>query len=379
MRPLAAWLVVVALCAASIASFVLPLPGVAVVTTAAFVVVRRGRLGLLGVALTTLAFHAAVFGFSAGAPTWQWSFITWSSEGALLGLQGGLRLVAVLALNLTILSRLTVQRLLDGLALPAAASAFLGAVALSAQDLGRDAQQLVHAARLDGAWPPRMAARIVAAARLLPALLVLSIRRATIRAEALRLAGHPTSPQFAALVAVTALAAAGRMALVAVPNVSLTYVIVFAGGFLFGPRLGAAAGALAMTFTNLLLTGAYIVPFANVPAMACIGLLGGWLRPVQLGDDRWGARLSAGAIGFVMTLVFSVLADLATWMLVPEFRGETAALRLLLTAGIAFNAIPATINAVLFAAALAPLSRATAASGLVPATPRPARARIANT
>lgn len=366
MNRFAAWALVATLAASTVAALTLPVPVVTGLAIVSLLAIRQRRWTWWTVAATTLALHAALFGFLLpGPPTWSWGALSWSTTAASIGLRGGLRLVAVLAVNLVVLSWVSVQRVLDGLGLPAAMTSFLGAVVLSTQDLGRDAQQLVHATQLDGRWPDRTGPRLAAAARLTPALLVLAVRRATTRAEALRLAGHATGPQFAALVAVTALAMVGRMAFVALPNISLTYVVVFAGGLLFGSRLGATAGALAMTLTNLLLTGAYLPSFANVPAMAFIGLLGGLLQTLDMTQDHWLGRLTAGAIGFVTTLAFSALADGATWLLVPEFRGDTAALRILLTAGIAFNAIPAAVNAALFALAVAPLSRAAQAVGWI--------------
>lgn len=360
MNRAAAWAIVLLLLTASLAAYALPLLPVAAATALALALARRHRTGLLVAVATTLLLQTLIFGCLTGDPAWRWGIVTWSPDGARLGLAGGTRLAAVLAINLAALTWISMQRLLDGLHLPAGATAFLSAVALNAQDLGRDAQHLVAAARLDGRWPRNRLARAATAARLLPALLVSSVRRATIRAEALRLAGHDTGPRFAALVAVTALAAAGRLAFVAIPNVALTYVVVFAGGLLFGPRIAAAAGALAMALTNLLLTGLAIAAFANVPAMALVGLLGGALRSHASSDLT---RATAGALGFGVTLAFSVLADVSTWLLVAEFRGDAEALRALVTAGLVFNAVPAVVNAILFAVAIAPLTHAGRALG----------------
>lgn len=351
-------------------AFLAPL-AVASLLAATVLAARHHRAMAAALVASTLAFNAIVFGFLLpGEAAWTWGVLAFGWEGVLLGLRGGIRIAAVLAINVTVLSWIAPTRLLDGLHLPAGVTAFLGALVLAAQDLARDASRLVDAARLEGTWPANRLRRAVAVGRLLPALVVVAIRRSTIRAEALRLAGHATGPDFAALVAVTALASAGRMAFVAVPNVSLAYVVVFAGGLLFGPRLGALAGALSMLLTDFLLTGLYVVPLANVPAMALVGVLGGLLRPLDLGNDAWLARLTAAALGFVATLAFSVAADLGTWLLVAEFRATPGALQALLVAGLAFNLIPAVVNAVLFFSAIAPLARAAQAVGWATVPPR---------
>src|SRR5688572_14878303 len=89
--------------------------------------------------------------------------------------------------------------------------------------------------------PERQVGRVAparAAVSMLPALLVAGLRRAQVRRDALRLAGHATGSAFTPIIAVAALAAAGRLAFAAVPNVAPTYVIVFLGGILFGPLVG---------------------------------------------------------------------------------------------------------------------------------------------
>ena len=354
----------------------------ALVAAGSLAALRKGRLAFLGFTLATLALNALLFALLRPGPA-AIAFgggVAVGLEGALVGLAGALRLSAVLGLNLAVLSWVPPSRLLDAVRLPAGPTAFLGAVLLAAHDLGRDAGRLLDAARLDGRWPHGLWRKARAAAALLPPLLVLALRRAATRAEALRLAGHDTGPRFAPLVAVTALAVAGRLALVAVPNVSLTYVVVFVAGLAFGARVGALAGLLGMAITNLLLTGLYLVPFANAPAMALVGVLGGALRRVRFdGDgegvrraDAWAGRLLAASCGIVATLLFSAAADVATWAMVAEYRETPGALRGLLLLGLAFNVLPAAVNAVLFAAAVGPVTSALRQAGVpggLPARP----------
>ncbi|HUR61172.1 MAG TPA: hypothetical protein VM286_02245 [Candidatus Thermoplasmatota archaeon] len=333
----------------------------------------RRRRGLLWLAGTSLAFDLLLFGlFGPGPATLGWL----RPEGLALGASAALRLTAVAAVNLGWSGLVPIEPLLDGLRLPPRATGTVAALALCARDVGRDAHRLLDAVRLDGAWPRGRWGRARVASALLPPLLVVSLRRAETRREALRLAGLDLPAAWTPVVAVSALALAGRFALLAVPNVAFTYVVVFLGGILFGARIGAVAGLLAMALSDLVLTGLQPVPFVNAPAMALLGLLGGALRGLDWGSSRgasaWANRALAATIGLVATLLFSLAADALAWALVPEYRAQPGSLRVLLAAGLAFNVLPALANAALFAAATAPTVRAwRAAAVVVPGAPAP--------
>jgi hypothetical protein len=229
-------------------------------------------------------------------------------------------------------------------------------VLLAAHDVGADARLLVLARRLDGTWPRSRLARALAAPSLAAPMMRLAVERAETRRDALRLAGWDMPRSWAPIVAVAALAIAGRMALLGLPNVAFTYVVVFAGGLLYGGRVGAAAGALAMAATDLLLSGLQPTGLANIPAMAMLGLAGGALRAIDWAapgrSQAAASRILAGCIGFAATLAFSVVADATTWALVPEYRATPGALTALVAAGLLFNVVPAVVNAVLFAVAV---------------------------
>lgn len=358
MRPLAAWSLLALLAAATLAALLAPWPvAVALGLVALALMPRRGAFLLF--ALPALALNAAL--------------LQWIEPGAWReGLVGGARLVAAVGANLALLGRVGAARLADGLRLPPRATAWSAAVLLAAQDVGRDFARLKLAREVDGDWPRGRVARAREAARLLPALVVAAVRRATIRREALRLAGHDTPAAFVPIVAVAGLAAAGRLAFLALPNVALTYVVVFVGGVLFGAWVGAAGGALAMLVTDLALTGLYPPGLVNVPAMALLGLLGGALRRVDWSGSP-GAVL-AGAVGIAATFAFSVASDAATWLLL--YADRPAALAPLVLVGLAFNVLPALVNGALFATGVGPCVRAFAAwrgaRPPAPATPEPA-------
>lgn len=372
MNRAAAFGVVALAVALSAAALLFPWPAVAILLLASILVMRR-RLAFVAATALGIVLNVVVFASLMPGPGWSLGPFDVSSGGAVQALLGALRLAALLGANLALLSRASVEPVLDALRLPPAATAFLAAVLVTSQDLGRDFTRLVDARRLHGRWPARRLAQVPAAAALLPPLLVLAVRHASLRRDALRLAGHDTAPRFAALVAVTALAAAGRMAMLAIPNDPVTYTVVFLGGFLFGPRLGATAGLLAMALTDLLISGLAPVAFANAPAMALLGLLGGLVGRWRLGrEDGWTTALASAACGAVGVVLFSLASDLLTWALVPDYQSDPAALRVLVAAGLVFNVVPAIAAAVVFALAVGPVARAADAAGLrAPATGHP--------
>ena len=281
--------------------------------------------------------------------------IVFGSDGALLGAQAAFRLVTVTAVALAWLHAVPVPRLVAALRLPPRVAGTFGALLLAAHALREDWANLVLARRAGGTWP-RGAARIAATASLVPALLASSLRRAAVRRDALRLAGHDVGPAFVPLVAFAALALAGRLLFLALPNIALTYLVVFLAGLLAGPRIGAAVGAVSMLVSDLLLTGLLVSPFVNIPAMALLGALGGLLRGLDWTSatpiERAANRGVAALVGLVATLLFSLASDLGSWLIVPEFRATPGTLAPLLAAGLAFNIVPAVVNAVLFAAAV---------------------------
>ncbi|MES2156101.1 MAG: DUF6580 family putative transport protein [bacterium] len=349
-RPVALAFVAIA-GALTAASLALAVPIVAAVGIVALAARRKGHLGLLLFAATTMAFDAILFGFVIRQPPLSWlGPVPFSPSAAATGIAVATRLSAAVAVNFALLDRAPATVILDGLRLPRRATAFMAAVVLAAHGVGEDARRVLAAQRLDG----RRKLRPNGVARLLPPLFASGLRRAEIRKDALRLAGMDTNASFAPVIAVAAVAAAARLAFT-VANISPTYAIVFLGGVLFGPRVGMWAGALAMATTDVMLTGLLPASFVNVPAMALLGLLGGvlrgldWTGPSRL--DAWSARLTAAAAGFCATMLFSLASDAVTWLMLPEARGAPGGLSALVVGGLLFNLIPAYANAVMFAAA----------------------------
>jgi hypothetical protein len=184
------------------------------------------------------------------------------------------------------------------------------------------------------------------------------------------------------LIALTALAAAGRLLLLSVPNVSLTFLVVAVAALAYGPRMGAAVGGLSMLATSAVLGPG---PGAMVAAavVALLGALVGLLRPTGFpGTLPSPATFAlAGALGVVFQLAFSVAVDATSWFLFAGLAEGSAALPLLwltLAGGLLFNLPAAAVQAALFAGALQPTVHALRAAGLAPAVrdrSAPSRAR----
>ncbi len=178
------------------------------------------------------------------------------------------------------------------------------------------------------------------------------------------------------LVAVlAALAIIGRIAFLWAPNYALTYFVVFLAGVLLGPLAGAGVGVIAMTSTNLLLSGLHPVLVANATGMAFLGLMGGAMRPLFLSPvrtrlDRALRFTVAGAVGLFGTFAFSVLGDLMGFLLQFVLTPEgatigTSALGPMVLMGLVFNLGPALVNMVLFATATPALVASLQKSGHV--------------
>lgn len=323
--------------------------GAALLLPAPWALLLLGGLFLVGrpivwFTISTLAINSVLLGLLVGEPDW-W---TWSNDGAWRGFVGGARISAVLIWNGVALRNAGYGWFLDALHLPTKASVYVGAIWLSMAGLKQDFSNIKENLELQGAWPASRHGQVRLATQLLPTMLFRAHERANIRKDALQLIGITTPTWFAPFVALTALASAGRIAFIAIPNVALTYVLVFAGGLLYGPRVAMLAAAASMAGTNLILSGFAPQSFVNVPAMMAIGLLGGMLRSLDFRSTS--GRMVAAATGFFATLGFSVVADTLAWALIPEFRGSLALLQVRVLAGLAFNVVPAVVNGALFAA-----------------------------
>lgn len=153
------------------------------------------------------------------------------------------------------------------------------------------------------------------------------------------LEGDPGSVRDLTLVATLAgLAAAGRVLFAPVPQVQPVTVIVAAAGVALGPRRGFAVGALAALASNFFLGQGPHTPWQMLAWGGCGALAG-------LGRRLLERRLAFALFCFALGFAFGTLMDL--WIWYGFWPHTTAALTLVLGAGVAFNAAHALGNVVL--------------------------------
>jgi uncharacterized membrane protein len=179
------------------------------------------------------------------------------------------------------------------------------------------------------------------------------------------------------ILALASLAVVGRLALVALPGISLSYLVVLVAGLAYGVRIGASVGLLSRLTTDLILTGLnpIFLPMALVEAImgALAGLLG---RIVNLGQrgpaPLYLSRVVLGAVGVLYTLTYSVLTDTLDVLFHAMLLRQAPAVVLLslwvtrIASGILFNVPTLLVNVALFAAAVPPILHALRSAGLLP-------------
>lgn len=127
----------------------------------------------------------------------------------------------------------------------------------------------------------------------------------------------------ALITVLVALSIATNYALVGVNNVKIMDLIVFVGGFLFGPLVGALTGMLSWMIYGAINPYGFVpqIYVATILAETIYGLLGGLLGKKLLASqvEGQGLRLSLffGIIGFTSTLIYD-LATTVVYALVIE-------------------------------------------------------------
>lgn len=147
-------------------------------------------------------------------------------------------------------------------------------------------------------------------------------------------------------------------ALAGVPNIELMTVAVFVSGFLLGPSLGAAVGAVsAAMFSMFNPFGAALPPLlvAQVLGQALVGVVGGCVGPALIrGGKRWISFAGAGILGFLLTLTFDVVTNAGAFVVIS---GEKTAGNLVkfIGAGVGFMVLHLVWNTVVFTVVLLPV------------------------
>jgi energy-coupling factor transport system substrate-specific component len=157
------------------------------------------------------------------------------------------------------------------------------------------------------------------------------------------LESSPTSARDFTLVATLGgLAAAGRVLFAPIPGVQPVTVMVAAAGVALGPKRGFAVGALAALASNFFLGQGPYTPWQMLAWGGC-GVAAGVARPLLR------RRLPFAAFCVVLGFAFGTLMDLWTWY--GFWPHTSAALGVVLSAGVAFNVAHAGGNLVLALAA----------------------------
>jgi hypothetical protein len=155
-----------------------------------------------------------------------------------------------------------------------------------------------------------------------------------------------------------ALTVAAGHSLAGLPNVELVTVLIFVSGFLLGLKLGAVVGAASWGLHSLFNPlGAAVPPIlaAQILGGAVVGLTGGLLGPriVEL-NNRLLATITAGITGFLLTLLFQILINAASFYAFADERAIFALWKYV-GAGIAFTIMHLVWNTGVFLVILRPL------------------------
>jgi squalene-hopene cyclase-like protein/prenyltransferase/squalene oxidase-like repeat protein len=151
---------------------------------------------------------------------------------------------------------------------------------------------------------------------------------------------HPSSRVLALVATLAALAALGRVAFAALPNVKPTTDIVLLSGYVLGGAPGFAVGAVAALASNLVFGEGPWTPW-QMGAWGLCGLLGAGLARVSgRGLGRWPLAAACGLAG----LGFGAILDFSTW---TSYSTHTLAQYLVISGGsLTFNLAHAIGNVV---------------------------------
>lgn len=149
---------------------------------------------------------------------------------------------------------------------------------------------------------------------------------------------HPSTRVIALVATLAALAAIGRIAFAALPNVKPTTDIVLLAGYALGGAPGFAVGAITPVASNIFMGQGPWTPWQMLGWGAC-GLAGSALAPLIR------RRTTFAAVCFVLGFAFSALMDL--WLWVTFWPHTWQALTVVLGQGFSFQAAHAIGNVVI--------------------------------
>ncbi len=146
---------------------------------------------------------------------------------------------------------------------------------------------------------------------------------------------RPPAKLIAVVATLAALAALGRDAFAAVPDVKPITAIVLVSGLAFGAGPGFAVGAIGGLASNILLGEGPWTPWQML-GWGLVGVLGAMLaRPLSLPRGRRGEALAIALACAIAAEMFNLVMDLYTW--IGSGNHSLAAFGLVLGAALAFD------------------------------------------
>ncbi|MBI4394460.1 MAG: energy-coupling factor transporter transmembrane protein EcfT [Euryarchaeota archaeon] len=201
---------------------------------------------------------------------------------------------------------------------------------------------------------------------------VLSGKRARNLSRALVVAGYEgEATRVGLVIAFASLAIAGRLLFLWIPNVALTYFVVFIAGVAYGTRVGFLSGLLAMAATDIALASGGAGILVNALPMALLGGVSGLLGRVDFGQKGDSplpiAAVLAAVLGFAFSIFFSVAADSLSFGLavVAGAPPDMTVYMVVVGGGLLFNGPAAVANSALFVALSYPVLSTLRRAGLV--------------
>ena len=160
------------------------------------------------------------------------------------------------------------------------------------------------------------------------------------------------------IIMLVSLGVATNYALIGVPNVKIMDFIVFIGGFCLGPLAGALIGILTWTVYGVINPYGFIpqIWLATMFSEAIYGLVGGLLgknlASDNLDDQRFRLSVFLGTIGFILTLAYDLVTNIAYAL--------TFSLPIMVTValGFPFTILHELSNAAIFAVGSLPIIKA---------------------
>ncbi len=156
------------------------------------------------------------------------------------------------------------------------------------------------------------------------------------------------------LAVMTAAAVATNYLLIGVVNVKFMDLIVFTGGYMFGPVFGATLGALIwLVYGTVNPYGFNLLTLAaTILGEILYGVAGGVLRVGMRVEPGLSPDLRLGVAGFLLTFVYDVFTNVVS----AYVAGIPVSVALI--SGVPFALMHEVSNAVFFAVGLPPLLRA---------------------